>query len=157
MLTLSIPGYNESMEIKYLIVDFNGTLAIDGMLITGVREAIISIAEKLEVHVLTGNTLNNAEQELKDLPCKVVIMPHTNQGIEKGKYVSLLDPKAVISIGNGRNDQMILQQSAIGIIVIQKEGAAAETLQSADIVCSNILDALDLLNNTRRLVSTLRS
>jgi soluble P-type ATPase len=101
--------------------------------------------------------MNTAEQELKDLPCKVIIMPHENQGFEKGKYVALLDANTVISIGNGRNDQMMLQASAIGIIIVQKEGASAETLHSADIVCSNVLDALDLLNHTHRLVATLRS
>lgn len=84
-------------------------------------------------------------------------MPKLNQAEEKEKYIHKINPATVISIGNGRNDKLMLKASAIGIIVVQQEGASAETLIAADIVCSDIFSALDLINNPPRLMATLRS
>jgi soluble P-type ATPase len=51
----------------------------------------------------------------------------------------------------------MLSAAALGIAIIQREGSAAETVASADVVSTNILDALELLHNPKRLVATLRS
>jgi soluble P-type ATPase len=51
----------------------------------------------------------------------------------------------------------MLEAAALGIAVVQREGAAVATVGNADIVCTSILDALALLRHTRRLVATLRS
>ena len=37
--------------------------------------------------------------------------------------------------------------AALGIAVIQEEGASVETVLAADIVCSDVMDALELLAN----------
>jgi soluble P-type ATPase len=158
MITLNIPGYKkEELQLKILVLDFNGTIAIDGKLINGVDERLIVLSEKLEIHVLTGNSYGNAEKELKGLPCSVISLSERNQGLDKGKYIDTLDKDKVISIGNGRNDSQMFQHSAIGIIVIQQEGASTNSLLVADIVCNTIFDALDLLDHPNRMKSTLRS
>ena len=59
-------------------------------------------------------------------------------------------------MGNGRNDQLMLEEAALGIAVILEEGAAAVTLSAADVVCTNIVSALELLDNPLRLIATLR-
>ncbi|MEO6833785.1 MAG: hypothetical protein ABI378_14185 [Chitinophagaceae bacterium] len=158
MIQLAIPGYKETeIHLEYLLLDFNGTLAIDGRLMGQVKEKLIKISEKLQIHILTANTFGTASEELIDIPCKLVLLPEKNQCFEKGKYTRELSKDSIISIGNGRNDKEMFQNSAIRIIVIQTEGAAIDTLNSADIVCSNILDALDLIDNPLRLTATLRS
>ncbi|HSY75286.1 MAG TPA: HAD hydrolase family protein [Bacteroidia bacterium] len=156
MLKLSIPGFKEDITIHHLALDFNGTLAIDGKLIKGVKDALISISKKVNVHVLTGDTHGTAKEELKGIPCEITLLPKINQAIEKQKNIRKLKPATVIAIGNGRNDLLMLKTSAIGIIVVQKEGASAETLMAADIVCPDILTALGLINNPSRLIATLR-
>ena len=50
----------------------------------------------------------------------------------------------------------MLKKSALGIAVIQDEGAAADTVMASDIVCTDIISALELLFNPLRLVATLR-
>jgi soluble P-type ATPase len=157
MLTISIPGFKQELHLHHLILDFNGTLAIDGKLIEGVKEKLKQISEKLQIHILTGNTFGTAAIELKDIPCQLLLLPEKNQSFEKGKYVAMLGKDSVISIGNGSNDRQMLQLSAIGIALIQKEGAAIETLIVSDIACTNIFDALDLINNINRVIATLRS
>jgi soluble P-type ATPase len=62
-----------------------------------------------------------------------------------------------VAIGNGRNDRKMPKAAAIGIALIQTEGGSAEALASADIASSTILEALDLLQNPKRLIATLRS
>jgi len=51
----------------------------------------------------------------------------------------------------------MLKASALGVAVIQGEGAAFETLASADVVSTDIQSALSLLTNPLRLIATLRS
>jgi soluble P-type ATPase len=157
MIALNIPGFNENLIIEYLVLDFNGTLAKDGKLISGVKEVLTDLAEKVAIHVLTGNTFGTVEEELKDVPCKVIALPSANLGKEKEKYLQQLNPQSVISIGNGRNDRLIIQASAIGIIVIQQEGASSEALMAADVICPDIFSALELLNHPLRLIATLRN
>ena len=74
----------------------------------------------------------------------------------KRAYVARLGADRVVAIGNGRNDRMMLAAASLGIAVVQGEGAAAETLASADVVAPGIVDALDLLLFPKRLVATLR-
>jgi soluble P-type ATPase len=59
-------------------------------------------------------------------------------------------------MGNGRNDMLMLYESALGVGIIQQEGTCAKVLTAADVVCTSILDGLDLLLHPLRLAATLR-
>lgn len=157
MIAFDIEGFKKNLVIEHLLLDFNGTLAIDGKLLTGVEEILIHLAQKVTIHILTGNTFGTAESELKNVACKLIALPTEHLGEEKYKYLQSLDSQSVISIGNGRNDRLMLESSAIGILVIQQEGASAETLLAADVVCPDIFSALTLLTNPLRLIATLRN
>lgn len=157
MLLLNIPGFNDNLAAHHLVLDFNGTIAVDGKLISGVKEALLGLSQKMTIHVLTGNTFGTAERELNNLPCKLILLSKERQAEEKEKYLQKLNPQSVISVGNGRNDRLMLQSSAIGILVVQMEGASSETLMAADVICPDIVSALDLLNNPLRLTATLRN
>jgi soluble P-type ATPase len=50
----------------------------------------------------------------------------------------------------------MLEESILGIAVIQKEGASAKTVAAADIVVTSITDALELVLNPLRIAATLR-
>ena len=155
-MNISIPGYGE-LDLKYLVMDYNGTLALDGRLIKGVREALTQLSQHLTLHVLTADTFGKAKSGLEGIECTLNILPEKDQQAGKLEYVQTLGAENTVSIGNGRNDQLMLNSSALGIAVILEEGASAETLQAADIVCTSIGSALNLLSNPLRLVATLRS
>ncbi|MFA6652810.1 MAG: HAD hydrolase family protein, partial [Candidatus Delongbacteria bacterium] len=74
----------------------------------------------------------------------------------KKEYVKRLGADNVIAIGNGANDASMVKNAALGISVIQAEGASSSTIFNSNIVCTNILDALDLLFNPTRVSATLR-
>ena len=63
---------------------------------------------------------------------------------------------SVAAVGQGANDAGMLRAAAVGIAVMSPEGLAVETLHAADVVVSDILDALELLEKPIRLVATLR-
>ena len=62
----------------------------------------------------------------------------------------------MIAVGQGANDARMLKEAALGICVMSQEGAAVETLLSADIVVPNIFVAFDLLDKPLRIAATLR-
>ncbi len=155
-MIISIPDYGE-LDLKHLVMDYNGTLAIDGILIDGVREALSELSKSISLHVLTADTFGKAKSELKEIECTLSILDDKDQQSGKLAYVQALGVGHTVSIGNGRNDQLMLRSSALGIAVILEEGASAQTLHAADIVCTSIVSALNLLSNPLRIVATLRS
>lgn len=155
MLAVDIPN-EHPIQINYLVMDFNGTLACDGQLYSGVKRRLLRLAAQLDLHVLTADTFGSAGRELQGLPCQLSILAPAQQAQQKRHYIEQLGCQQTVTIGNGRNDHEMLKAAALGIIVLQEEGAAVETLLAADIVAPNILVALDLLLNPQRLVATLR-
>ncbi len=151
-IPLEIPGY-ESRFFTHLILDFTGTLSLDGVLLPGVAERIRSAAEHLDVTVLTADTFGTAEAQLAGLP---VVMRRIECGAEKADLVEQAGAPGVIAIGNGRNDVAMLERAGLAIAVIGPEGAAGELLRAADVVVRDIHDALDLILYPLRLKATLR-
>lgn len=156
MVEISIPGYAK-LTLQHLVLDYNGTLARDGELLTGVAEAIRDLAESLRVHVVTGDTFGTTRAALAGLPCEILILPAQDQARRKQDYVEQLGAVQTACIGNGRNDRMMMEVAALAIAVLQEEGAAAETLQEADVVCPDIHSAFNLFRQPWRLLATLRS
>ncbi len=156
MIDVNIPGFG-NVHIEHVVCDFNGTLAVDGKLLPGVCDALAALSTVIRIHVITADTFGLAANQLHGLPVQLTVIPVESQAQAKFDFISQLGVETVVAIGNGLNDRKMLSEAAIGIALIQKEGASAVTLASADIVASDILDALDLLRNPKRLIATLRS
>ncbi|MGW8193449.1 MAG: HAD family hydrolase, partial [Desulforhopalus sp.] len=155
MKIIDIPEFGQ-LDISHIVCDYNGTLAVDGELLPGVSDAINSI-EGVQVHVITADTFGIAKMQLKHTNCLFTIAPVSNQAQWKLDYIESLGADSTATIGNGRNDSLMLKRAALGIALLQKEGAAVEAIINADIVCSSILDALDYFSHPKRLIATLRS
>ena len=155
MIEISIPG-RDVLRLKHLVLDYNGTLATDGSLITGVQKSLNSLADKLAIHVITADTFEKAAESLKAVNCQLTILSNGNQQQQKADFVKKLGKQHTVAIGNGLNDALMLKEAALGLAVIQEEGAAVKTVQSADIAFNRITDALGLLLNPMRLIATLR-
>ena len=76
MIEIDIPGY-KIIQIKHLVLDFNGTLACDGEMLPGVKENLTMLSESIDIHVLTADTFGKVTSEmagiLKDLGFKDVL------------------------------------------------------------------------------------
>jgi soluble P-type ATPase len=155
MIEIDIPG-NKKLMLEHLVLDYNGTIAFDGALMDGVKECLAELSQKLTIHVITADTFGSVEKALKDIDCKLAVIPLHRQDAAKLAFVEKIGCEKTVSMGNGVNDRLMLKASALGVAVIQGEGAAYETLASADVVCSDILSALSLLIHPLRLTATLR-
>ncbi|MGD9875494.1 HAD family hydrolase [Desulfococcus sp.] len=156
MIEIDVPGYGR-LRMAHLVLDYNGTLAVDGRLVDGVDTALNALAGHVGVHVLTADTFGKAEAALEGISCRLTVLPPDRQDEEKLAYVQRLGCEETVCIGNGRNDRRMLAAAVLGIAVILEEGVAVETLTAADVVCTDILSALALLSHPLRLVATLRS
>lgn len=152
MLKVEIPGA-PGLELAYLVLDLNGTLSERGLLIDGVAERLGRLAQDLELHLVTADTLGTARQLADELRVKIEIV---SSGADKAGFVERLGAERAVAIGNGRNDGPMLGLAALGIAVVGPEGAAASAVVSANLVCRSILEALDLLLDRRALAATLR-
>jgi soluble P-type ATPase len=155
MLELRIPGFGW-LRIRHLVLDYNGTIAVDGNLLAGVKPRISALAKQVRVHVLTADTFGGVRAALRGVNCEVVVLGPKGQARAKAGYVRTLGAARTACIGNGRNDRLMLRSAALGIAVLQDEGIAAQSLRAADVVARDARDALDLLLEPLRLVATLR-
>jgi len=155
MITFEIPG-EQIINAEHLVLDYNGTLAADGNLLPGVREKLSQLSSIINIHVITADTYGGATEKMSGVNCDVIIIEDHYQNEHKKEYVKRLGAENVIAIGNGANDASMVKNAALGISVIQKEGASPSTVFNSKIVCTNILDALDFLSNPTRIEATLR-
>lgn len=156
MIELDIPGRGP-LALEHLVLDYNGTLALDGALLPGVAERLGRLAEVLEVHVVTADTFGRAAAALEGIPCALTVLEPGDQTAAKARYVEGLGAGSVVAMGNGRNDRDMLQAVGLGVVMVLGEGAAVQTLLAADVVCTSILDGLDLLLHPLRLKASLRA
>lgn len=152
-ITVKIPGEKRPLRIDNVVIDFNGTLAIEGRLIGGAASRLRKLARQANIIVLTSDTFGSARRALVGLPITIHIIKH---GLEKLRFVKSIGPRHVAVVGNGLNDVPMVKAAALGIAVIGAEGASGEMLRAAMVVVRDINNALDLLLKPKRLIATLR-
>ena len=155
MFAQEIPGYG-MLEIKNLLLDYNGTIAKDGKLIEGLKDLLIKLAEVVDIYILTADTYGSVEKEMAGLPVKVQVIKGENELVEKRDFVREIGVNVTMAIGNGYNDQLLFREVKISIVVMGCEACATILFNIADLVASDIYDALGLLLNPTRLRSSLR-
>jgi P-type E1-E2 ATPase len=155
MLAVDIPG-RRRLEVAHLVLDLNGTLAVDGAVPDAVMERLRALSAKISVHVVTADTFGTAAA-LRGYDLHVQVLPPGDQVEAKAAFVRALGESRTIAIGNGSNDESMVRDAAVGIAVVGQEGAAARTVLAADVVVKDIRDALDLLLSPARLIATLRT
>lgn len=155
MISVNIPGRG-LLNLEVLVLDYNGTLALDGKMLTTVAESIQALAKQLEIHILTSDTYGTVVRSCKGLPVEVKVLESPEHNKEKAAYLSRLGTREIVAVGNGVNDRLMLEHAHLGITVIGPEGCSARTLLASDIVVNKIEDAFGLLLNPQRLVATLR-
>ena len=154
-MKIEIPGYKE-LDLNYLVLDYNGTIAMGGEIKESVKERICRLAQEFEIVVLTADTYGTAREACKDLPVRIETFPNDNALPAKMAVVEELGLSSCVAIGNGRNDKLMLRASALAIAVLEQEGMCSRLLGEADVCTRSIEDAMDLMLYPVRLVATLR-
>ena len=69
---IEIPG-RRMLCLEHLVCDYNGTLALDGDLLPGVRESLVALAMRVQVHVIIADTFWLAKDRLAGSPVSVAL------------------------------------------------------------------------------------
>jgi P-type E1-E2 ATPase len=156
MLEINVPS-RDLLRFEYLVLDVNGTIALDGRLVSAAYGRLERLREKLDLWLVSADTQGTLVELADALQIKWRLLQKGNEALQKAALVDELGAECVVAIGNGANDAAMLQQAALGIAVLGGEGLAAACLAAADVVIPSIESALDLLLCPRRLVATLRT
>lgn len=154
-MRIEIPDY-KTLDLNYLVLDYNGTIAVDGEIAEPIKERLVKLSEMFEIYVLTADTHGNAAKMCEELP--VVIRTFSQNGAlaEKMAVVEELGEEHCVAIGNGRNDKLMCRISALAVAVMEQEGVCGRLLGEVDVCVRSAEDALDLLLYPKRLIATLR-
>lgn len=155
MLEIAWPGA-PPLRLTHLLMDINGTLTVDGRLLPGVAGRLQRLAEVLKPVLVTADTMGTAAEVAQTLGAELVRLEPECGAEQKLRLIEQLGPQNTVAVGNGRNDALMLQAAALGVAVIQAEGACGATLKQADLVFLSVNDALDALLAPARLVASLR-
>ena len=82
MLHISIPGSQE-LKLKNLILDYNGTLAVDGRLLPTTLQRLELLAQDLDIHIVTADTHGSVEAQTGKLTKTLHVIGATQQDLKK--------------------------------------------------------------------------
>ncbi len=152
---ITIP-HCRTLLLRHVVLDYNGTVAKDGVLKEEVKALLPQLCERFKVHIITSDTFGSVQEQMQGFDVTVKVLKSDAHTMEKAHYLDSLIPRFCIAVGNGNNDVQMLEDASLGIAVIGDEGCSTKTLMAGDIVCKSIEDALELLLNDNRLIATLR-
>jgi P-type E1-E2 ATPase len=155
MIEIEIPG-GVAYRFQHLVLDVNGTIAKDGILLSAVQELLAKLRTHLDIHLITADTHGNQDSIDRSLGITAVRISVQNQAKAKRDYIEQLGADTVVAVGNGANDASMLEGAALGIVIIGPEGSSVEALLKAKIAVSDIKAAFELLLYPKRLIATLR-
>ncbi len=155
MISLNIPGFGP-LNIEHLVLDYNGTIALDGNLMPGIGKTLQELSVDIEVHVLTADTFGQCEESLEGLPVSIHVISGPAEDQSKLDYVRSLGAEKCACVGNGHNDALMLKEAALGIAISGPECLSMAAARSADISSAEIAHALGLFTHPIRLMTTLR-
>jgi soluble P-type ATPase len=155
MISIDIPGRG-AYELNNLVLDMNGTIAVDGIIPEGVLKKLQDLSDNLNIYVITADTYGKLEAQREKIAAKIERVSPPGEAAQKADFIENLGPSSCIAIGNGSNDVGMLKKARLAIAVIGSEGCSVDALQAADIAVNSPMDALELLANSKRIIATLR-
>ena len=155
MIEIEVPGRG-TYRLKHLVLDVNGTIAVNGRLVDGVAKRVAALRDLVKVHMLTADTRGRQQVIDAQLGMRAARITPQDEVAQKASFVRDLGSEGVCVVGNGANDAEMLREARLAIAVLGQEGLAVETLHEADVVVPSVNAALDMLLHPLRLVATLR-
>jgi len=144
MINIQRPG-QKPLEIDFILVDFEGTLASDRRVHPKAKDKINLLSKRTKIYILTKEEKERVEEVLKKVKAEIIYLTEGESSQKKLHLLRQLGATRTVAFGNGVEDGPMIAEAGFGICVIGKEGASAEAVKNADVVFTDILDALDFL------------
>jgi soluble P-type ATPase len=154
MLLIHRPG-QEPLEIEFILLDLEGTLATDRRIHPKAKDKLNLLAKRTKTYVLAKGEREAIREILKKVKAEVVFFVEGEASQGKLDLLRQLGTAKTVAIGNGLDDAAMIEEAGLGICIIGKEGGSAEAVRKADVVFTDILDALDFLLKPLRHQATL--
>ncbi len=144
MIPIQRPG-QEPLEIDFILIDFEGTLAPDRRVHPKAKDKINLLSKRSKIYILTKEEKQCIEDVLKKVKAEVIYLTDGTSSQKKLDLVVQLGATRAVAVGNGTDDASMMKAAAFGLCVVGKGGASVETVKNADVVFTDVLDALDFL------------
>jgi soluble P-type ATPase len=154
MIRIQRPG-QEPLEIDFILIDFEGTLASDFRIHPKAKDKLNLLAKRAKICILTSEEKKHVEEVVRKVNAEIVYLMEGESSRKKLDLLRQLGATRTVAIGSGVDDGPTIEEAVLGLCVIGKAGASSETIKYADLVFTNILDALDFLLKPLRQNATL--
>ena len=154
MIAIQRPG-QEPLEIEFILLDFEGTLASDRRIHPKAKDKINLLSKRTKIYILTKGERELVEEVLKKVRAEVIYLKEGEASQRKLDLLRELGATKTVAIGNGVDDVSMIEEAGLGICVMGREGTSAEAMKKADVVVTDILDALNFLLKPLRQKATL--
>jgi soluble P-type ATPase len=154
MIPIQRPG-QEPLEIDFILIDFEGALASDRRVHPKAKDKINLLSKRTKIYILTKEEKERVEEVLKKVKAEIIYSTEGESSQKKVDLVRQLGATRTVAVGNGTDDGPMMEEAVFGLCVIGKEGASSEAVKNADVVFTDILDALDFLLKPLRQKATL--
>ncbi len=154
MIYIQRPG-QEPLEIDFILFDFEGTLASDRRVHPKAKDKINLLSKRAKIYILTKEEKERVEEVLKKVNAEIVYLTGEASSPKKMDILHQLGATRTVAVGNGADDGPLMKEAGFGLCVIGKEGAFSGAVKNADVVFTDILDALDFLLKPLRQKATL--
>ena len=145
----------ENLEIQFVLIDFEGTLAMDGRVHPKAKDKVNLLSKRATIYILTKRDRGKVEETLRKMKVEILYVTEGDSSQQKLNLLQRLGSHQTAVIGNGLDDVQIMEQAGLGMCVIGKEGSSAEAMAKADLVVTDVLDGLDFLLKPLRQRATL--
>ena len=154
MLTLLRPGL-EPLEIEFLFLDFEGTLASDGRIHPKAKDKINLLSKRIGICIFVKGNHGLPEKTFGKMKAEVVYLREGPSAKQKLDRLQEAGADRTVVIGNGLDDGPVIEAAGFGICVIGREGASREAVRKADLVVTSVLGAFDFLLKPLRQKATI--
>jgi soluble P-type ATPase len=142
-------------KFDFILIDFEGTLASDRRVHPKAKDKINLLSKRTKIYILTKEENIVAEETMKKVKAEIISLREGGALQKKLDLLQKLGASQCVAIGHGADDVPMIEEAGLGICVLSQEGTFVETMKKADVVFTNILDALDFLLKPLRQKATL--
>jgi len=154
MIIIQRPG-QDLLEMDFILMDFEGTLAQDRRVDPKAKDKINLLSKRMKIYILAKGEKEVVEDVLRKVKAEVIYLRERETAQRKLSLLQQLGARRTVAIGNGVDDALMLEEAGLGICILGREGASVKAMQKADVVVTNILDALDFILKPLRQEATL--
>ena len=154
MILIHRPG-QEPLEIEFILLNFEGTLATDRRVHPKAKDKLNLLSKRTKIYILTKGEQEATREILKKVKAEIAFFVEGEASQGKLDLLRQLGAERTVAIGNGVDDVPMIGEAGLGICILGKEGGSAEAVRKADVAFTDILHALDFLLKPLRHQATL--